>query len=108
ALSWLARARMEPMNYMVLGVAMQPRTQFLRALASAIEASRMSLDQQVLIVGGSAEDEQALRQAGFKHIVNSNLPTDMDRLTAGEYAPETRHLALDAEQIELPDDSFDL
>lgn len=99
---------METMNWTASGVAMRPRTQFLRALVSAIEASRMSLDQHVLIVGGSAEDEQTLRQAGFKHIVNSNLPTDMDRLTAGEYAPETQHLALDAEQIELPDDSFDL
>ena len=68
----------------------------------------MSLDQRVLIVGGSAEDEGALRQAGFKDIVNSNLPTDMDRMAGGESALETQHLALDAEQLELPSDSFDL
>jgi hypothetical protein len=56
------------------------RTQFLRVLASEIRESRIPLDQQILIVGGSAEDEQTLREAGFKRIVNSNLPTDMDRL----------------------------
>ena len=68
----------------------------------------MSLDQRVLIVGGSAADEQTLRQVGFKNIVNSNLPTDMDRLGAHDSAPGTEHIPLDAENINLPDDSFDL
>ena len=88
-------------------VATKPRAQFLRVLTAEIAACRMSLDQRVLIVGGSAEDEHVLRQAGFKDIVNSNLPTDMDRLGAGE-SSGTEHVALDAEQIDLPDDSFDL
>src|SRR5580693_9831772 len=99
--------RMNSMSCTMSGVAMRPRTQFLRVLASAVEASGMSLDQRVLIVGGSAEDEHTLRQAGFKHIVNSNLPTDMGRMSGSESARE-QHLALDAEQIELPADSFDL
>lgn len=98
---------MNSMSCTMSGVAMRPRTQFLRVLASAVEASGMSLDQRVLIVGGSAEDEHTLRQAGFKHIVNSNLPTDMGRMSGSESARE-QHLALDAEQIELPADSFDL
>jgi SAM-dependent methyltransferase len=98
---------MNSMGCTLSGVAMRPRTQFLRVLASAVEASGMSLDQRVLIVGGSAEDEHTLRQAGFKHIVNSNLPTDMGRMSGSESARE-QHLALDAEQIELPADSFDL
>jgi len=89
------------------GEAIRPRTQFLRVLASAVKGFGMSLDERVLIVGGSAEDEQTLRQAGFKHIVNSNLPTDMDRMAGGDSARE-QHLALDAEQLELPTDSFDL
>ena len=96
----------EPVN--PAGVAIRSRPQFLRVLASQIEASGVSLDQRVLIVGGSADDEHLLRQVGFKHIVNSNLPTDMDRMVAGESVPETQHIALDVEQIDLPDDSFDL
>jgi len=96
------------MNNAALGVATRSRTEFLRVLASQIEACHISFDQHVLIVGGSAEDEQILRQAGFDHIVNSNLPSDLGRMTAGGSAPETQHLALDAEQIELPANSFDL
>jgi len=99
---------MNSINCAAPGVVMRPRTQFLRVLASSVEAARMSLDQRVLIVGGSAQDEHILRQVGFKHIVNSNLPTDMERMAAGESDLETQHLALDAEQLELPSDSFDL
>ena len=98
---------MNSLSCALSGVAMRPRTQFLRVLAAVVEAFQMSLDERVLIVGGSAADEQALRQAGFKHIVNSNLPTDMGRMAGSESAPGTQHLALDAEQIDLPSDSFD-
>jgi SAM-dependent methyltransferase len=84
------------------------RTQFLRVLASEIRESHIPLDQQILIVGGSAEDEQTLREAGFKRIVNSNLPTDMDRLVEDESASATQHIPLDAENIKLPDDAYDM
>ncbi|HVB56413.1 MAG TPA: methyltransferase domain-containing protein [Candidatus Acidoferrales bacterium] len=77
-------------------------------LTSRIEACRISLDQRVLIVGGSAEDEEVLREAGFRHIVNSNLPSDMGRMAAGEPSPGAEHRALDAEEMDLPSDSFDL
>jgi SAM-dependent methyltransferase len=89
-------------------VTMRPRTELLRVLEAAVKAHRMSLGEHVLIVGGSAQDEQTLRQLGFQHIVNSNLPADIERLSRGETAPETKHLALDAEQINLPSESFDL
>jgi SAM-dependent methyltransferase len=88
--------------------AKRSRKQFLRVVTSQVEACRMSLDQRVLIVGGGIEDEQILRQVGFRHIVNSNLPTDLDRLATSESSPDTEHMALDVEQMELPDDSFDL
>jgi SAM-dependent methyltransferase len=96
------------MNCAVSAVPRRSRPQLLRALTSQIKASGISFDQRALIIGGSADDEQLLRDVGFQQIVNSNLPTDMDRLVAGEPVPETEHLALDAEHIDLPDDSFDL
>lgn len=89
-------------------VTVQKRTGLLRVLKGAVKAHGMNLEERALIVGGSAQDEQILRQAGFKHIVNSNLPTDMERLFRGETAPDTKHVAIDAEQIDLPSDSFDL
>ncbi len=99
---------MSTMTCATSAVPIRPRPQFLRVLTSAVEASRISLDQRVLIVGGSAGDEQLLREAGFKHLVNSNLPTDMDRLGDHDPAAATQHIALDAENIDLPDDSFDV
>jgi len=99
---------MNSISCAVSGVAIRPRPQFLRVLTAMVETCHMSLDQRVLVVGGSAGDEQLLLEAGFKHIVNSNLPTDMDRMAAANSNPEKQHLALDAEQLELPDESFDL
>jgi SAM-dependent methyltransferase len=84
------------------------RREFLRVLSAEIESFGMSLDQRILIIGGSAEDEQALRQAGFKNIVNSNLPTDMGRLAGDDSSNGKQHVALDAENLDLPSDSFDM
>jgi len=86
----------------------RPREELLGVLLAELNACRIPVDQSVLIVGGSAADEQLLRQVGFKDILNSNLPTDMDRLNGEEAAPDTRHVALDAEQMDLPSDSYDL
>jgi len=86
----------------------RPREQLLRVLLAELNACRVPVDQRVLIVGGSAADEQLLRQVGFKDILNSNLPTDMDRLNGEEASADTKHLALDAEQMDLPSDSYDL
>jgi SAM-dependent methyltransferase len=89
--------------------AMRARPQLLRALVSEIEASHMSVEERVLILGGGIADEQLLRQAGFKHIVNSNLPSNIDlAFSGGESVPETERVALDAEAIDLPSDSFGL
>jgi len=98
---------MNAMSCTMSGVARPPREKLLRVLESVVKESGMSLDEHVLIVGGSADDEQILRQVGFKHIVNSNLPTDMERL-AGADSSDQQHVALDAEQMDLPADSFDL
>jgi SAM-dependent methyltransferase len=86
----------------------KPREELLRVIVAELKACGISVDQRVLIVGGSAADEQLLRQVGFKDILNSNLPTDMDRLNGEEATPDTKHVALDAEQMDLPSDSYDL
>ena len=89
-------------------VVSQPREQLLRVMRAELEACRIPVDQGVLIVGGSAADEQLLRQVGFQHIINSNLPTDMGRLDGEEALPDTQHIALDVEQMDLPSGSHDL
>jgi SAM-dependent methyltransferase len=89
--------------------AMRARPHLLRALVSEVEALHMSVEGSVLILGGGIADEQLLRQAGFKHIVNSNLPSNVDLAFSGrESVPDAERVALDAEEIDLPSDSFDL
>lgn len=85
----------------------QSRDQFVRVLKSQIQ-SCIPCNQQVLIVGGSSEDEDALRQAGFTRMVNSNLPSDIGRIARGESVRFNGQRALDVEEMSLPDGSFDL
>ncbi|HEV2386561.1 MAG TPA: methyltransferase domain-containing protein [Candidatus Acidoferrales bacterium] len=61
-----------------------------------------------MIVGGSLDDAEALRQAGFGRIVNSNFPGGSESGTAHEVDSTTERLPLDAEAMDLADDSFDL
>ena len=77
-------------------------------MLAELKACRIPVDQRVLIVGGSAADEQLLRQVGFQDIINSTLPTDMDRMNGEEANPGTERIALDVEQMDLPSDSYDL
>lgn len=86
----------------------ESRDQFLHVLRSHIETLRIPLDQQVLIVGGSSDDEDALRRAGFTRMVNSNLPSDIGRMERRESGSNGAHCKLDAEQMDLPDECFDL
>lgn len=84
------------------------RSRFLRVLRSHVRALSIPLDQQVLIVGGSVDDEAVLRHAGFTRIVNSNLPSDISRITNGKPGICESHATIDVEQMDLPDESFDL
>jgi ubiquinone/menaquinone biosynthesis C-methylase UbiE len=83
---------------------MKRREQLLRALRAELKQSRISADQSVLIIGGSTRDDQLLREVGFQNLTNSNLASDMARLNGDG----TRHVALDAEQMDLPSDSYDI
>lgn len=83
------------------------RAEFLRVLRLQIEALSVPVDQQVLILGGSSDDEDVLRRVGFTRIVNSNLASDLGRITNGRIEGAS-HATVDAEQMDLPDESFDL
>jgi SAM-dependent methyltransferase len=84
------------------------RDQFLAVLHNQVKALDIPLNQRVLIVGGSSEDEDVLRRAGFTRMVNSNLESDVGRMKGGNPAHVLQHRTLDVEQMDLPDESFDL
>jgi SAM-dependent methyltransferase len=64
----------------------------LCVLQSCFETCKVDLDEPVLVLGGGQEDLDILTACGFKQIVMSNIGSD--------------GLALDAEDIALPDDSY--
>lgn len=99
---------MAPPKRKMTGTPQPSRDQFLLVLKSEIRASRMPLDQTVLIIGGSSDDEDVLRRAGFRQIVNSNLPSDMGRIAGACNVSTEAKRSLDAENMDIPDESFDL
>ncbi len=90
------------------GANRKSREQFLRVLRSGIERCRISLEESVLIVGGSADDAEVLRRTGFQRVVNSNFPSGSGAGAGTEPGQAASGIQLDAEDMGLADDSFDL
>jgi SAM-dependent methyltransferase len=84
------------------------RKQFHLVLASQMKACHVTPDETALIVGGSSEDAETLSRVGFAHVVNSNLPTDLNRTSGKGLESGPCGVPIDAEEIDLPDESFDL
>jgi SAM-dependent methyltransferase len=81
------------------------RSQFLRVLEKCIACTAIDVNDRVLVVGGTQEDAWTLRRCGFSRITLSNIhgalngPNDPDALPV---------IAVDAEDIRLPDDSYEV
>ncbi len=77
------------------------RTKLMSVLQSGMKACGVDGDETVLIIGASKDDIDLLRDAGFTRITASNISADpMDE--------STPQLSLNADSIDLPDESFDL
>src|SRR5271155_5766883 len=69
-------------------------TCLLRVLHRYLETCDVDRDKPVLVLGGGEEDVDILTASGFKQLVMSNI--------------NSPGLALDAENIALSDDSYDV
>ena len=95
-----APGRMESMSEAVRlpvtgsGVACTPKdkSRLLSMLGHYVELCAVDRSKPVLVLGGEQEDVDVLTACGFKEIVLSNI--------------EASEMALDAENIALPDDSY--
>jgi SAM-dependent methyltransferase len=76
------------------------RSQFQAVLTKCIERYRIGTDATVLVIGGMQEDADLLRRCGFKRMTLSNIE--------GVGDGDLPVLALDAENIRLPDDAYDM
>jgi SAM-dependent methyltransferase len=78
------------------------RSQFLSVLQRCIEKTGIDVNENVLIIGGTQEDADSLSFCGFHHITLSNIHGvrhDPNSLPV---------IAVDAEDIKLPDNSYDV
>jgi SAM-dependent methyltransferase len=81
------------------------RSQFLRVLQQHVKRLGIDLGASVLVIGGMPEDAEILRLCGFSRVTLSNIEGKTD---AGETSRELPIQALDAENIRLPDNAYDI
>jgi len=81
------------------------RSQFVLVLRKCIEEAKIDVNDAVLVVGGMQEDAEVLRRCGFHRITLSNINGVPD--DSGE-PNELPVIAVDAEDIRLPDNSYDV
>lgn len=81
------------------------RSLFVDALRRYIEKARIELNSDVLVVGGMRQDAEVLLQCGFRRITLSNIEGVAEDC---EGLAEPHVLALDAENIALNSNSYDI
>lgn len=77
------------------------RTQLVSVLLRGMAVCEVHCEDSVLVIGASQDDLDLLEQAGFRDITVSNVSPQL-------LADSESHLTLNAESIDLPDDSFDI
>ncbi len=84
------------------------RDQFLAVLRRHLKTCRIDTSEKLLVMGGSSQDVELLRCAGFNDITLSNFQSELEEEEAHtKLSAKVKLLAIDAEQIDLPDGSFD-
>jgi SAM-dependent methyltransferase len=81
------------------------RSQFIRVLRKCVEEAGIDVDSTVLVIGGRQDDVECLRRCGFHRITVSTLDGVPDEPEAPGDLPV---VAADAEDIRLPDGSYDV
>ena len=83
------------------------RDQFLAVFLGHLKKCHINMDEKTLVIGGTWEDVDLLAALGFKDITLSNLQSELEE--SGDRNPgfQVKRVAIDAEQADLPNDSFD-
>ena len=84
------------------------RNCFEKALQKCVHSMGLDLLSDVLVVGGSAEDGRTLYRIGFTRVTLSNLLDPSPSEQADLDGSEMSTMRLDAEAMELADNSYDL
>ena len=84
------------------------RNHFEKALQNCVHSMGLDLMSDVLVVGGSAEDGRTLRRVGFTRVTLSNLLDPRPSEQADLDDSEMHTVRVDAEAMELANNSYDL
>ncbi len=84
------------------------RNHFEKVLRNCVHSMGLDLMSDVLVVGGSAEDGRTLHRVGFTRVTLSNLLDPRPSEQADLNDAEMRTVRVDAEAMELTDNSYDL
>ena len=83
------------------------RGQFLAVFLRHLKKCTINTGESMLVIGASWQDIELLKGAGFKDITLSNLQPEFMEGEPGSSDFQVKRLAIDAEQVGLPDGSFD-
>ncbi len=83
------------------------RDQFLAVFLHHLKVCHIDTNERLLVIGGTWEDAEFLICAGFNDITLSNLQLEPEEEAHSNLGAKVKLLAIDAEQIDLPDGSFD-
>jgi len=84
------------------------RNRFEKVLRECMQSMELDLQSDVLVVGGSAEDARTLHRVGFTRVTLSNLLDPRPSEQADLDDANVRAVRVDAEAIDLADNSYDL
>ena len=83
------------------------RDQFLAVLLRYVKTCHIDTNGSLLVIGGSWQDVELLICAGFNDITLSNFQPQLEEDAHTNLSAKVKLLAIDAEQVDLPDGSFD-
>ena len=83
------------------------RDQFLAVFLHHLKVCHIDTNEKLLVIGGTWDDAEFLICAGFKDITLSNFQLEPEEDAHSNLSVKVKLLAIDAEQIDLPDGSFD-
>jgi SAM-dependent methyltransferase len=83
------------------------RDQFRAVFLRHLKTGHIDPNEKLLVIGGSWQDAEFLISAGFKDITLSNFQLEVEEDAHSNLSAKVKLLVIDAEQVNLPDGSFD-
>jgi SAM-dependent methyltransferase len=83
------------------------RDQFLTVLLRHLKACHIDTNEKLLVIGASWQDVELLIRAGFTDITLSILQPEFEEDVHSNLSVKVKLIAIDAEQVDLLDGSFD-